>query len=131
MAGVLKVLLWAYGIMLIVFGLLGIFFPDWMSGSLFGVDNITGFVKLTMGMLGAVYIAAGVWLAAAGRDPLKDISWVKFVILKIALSVVLFVYSLVQSYIEVSAVNIIFLIVDFIWGLAFLIAYPWRTKRAS
>lgn len=129
MSGVLKVLLWAYGIILVVLGLLGIFFPDWMSESLFGVDNITGFVKSIMGMLGAVYIAAGIWLAMAGRNPLQDISWVKFVILKIFLSVVVVVYAFIRSFIEPSAVSITFLVIDFIWGLAFLVAYPWRMSR--
>ncbi len=129
MAGVLKVLLWAYGILLIILGLTGIFFPDWLSNSLFAVADISGFTKLTIGMLGAVYLAAGVWLAAAGRDPLKDISWIKFVILKIALSVVFVVYALTRSYVEINAMNITFLVVDFIWGLAFLIAYPWRKSR--
>ncbi len=129
MFGVLKVLLWAYGILLIILGLAGIFFPDWLSDSLFDVADISSFTKLTIGMLGAVYLAAGVWLAAAGRDPLKDISWIKFVILKIALSVVFVVYALTRSYVEINAVNISFLVVDFIWGLAFLIAYPWRKSR--
>ena len=129
MVGVLKVLLWAYGILLIILGLTGIFFPDWLSDSLFAVTDISSFTKLTIGMLGAIYLAAGVWLAAAGRDPLKDISWIKFVILKIALSVVFVVYALTRSYVEINAVNISFLVVDFIWGLAFLIAYPWRKSR--
>jgi hypothetical protein len=129
MAGVLKVLLWAYGIMLIILGLSGIFFPDWIAESFFSVDDISNFGQLTMGMLGAIYIASGIWLAMAGRDPLKDISWVKFVILKIALTVVFVIYALIQSYVEANAMNITFLVVDFIWGLAFLIAYPWRTSR--
>jgi hypothetical protein len=129
MAGVFKVLLWAYGIMLIVLGLAGILFPDWLAETFFTVGDITGFSKFAVGLLGAIYIAAGVWLAAAGREPLQDISWVKFVILKIALSVVFVIYALVQSLVEANAMNITFLVVDFIWGLAFIIAYPWWKSR--
>jgi|WetSurMetagenome_2_1015567.scaffolds.fasta_scaffold509805_1 hypothetical protein len=129
MTGILKALLIIYGVILVVLGIGLVIFPEQTASSLLSFDNLASSAKLFAGMLGAVYIAVGIYLAAAGGDPLRHISWVKFIILKIGLSLAFIVYALSRSYVETNALNISMLVVDFIFGLAFLITYPWRSTR--
>ena len=129
MTGVLKVLLWIYGVVLVAIGLGNIIAPDWMAETAFGIDNLTNDGLFMSAMLGAIYIAAGFFIAAAGRDPLRYISWVKFAVLKIGISVVIVIYALIQEYIEPSGMVITMLAVDFAFGLAFLIFYPWKLRK--
>lgn len=131
MTGVLRVLLWIYGIILIVVGLGCIISPDWMAEIFYGVENLPNGGLFFVVMLGSVFVPIGVWLAAAGRDPVKFITWVKFVILKIGIWIVVEVFTLIKGYIEPDAMVITLLVVDFIFGLAFLVFYPWRAARES
>ncbi len=131
MTGILKVLLWVYGIILIVVGLGSIVIPDWMAETFFGVENLTNGGLFFGAMLGSMFIPVGIWLATAGRDPIRNITWVKFVVLKIGIWLVVELYTLIEGYIEPNAMVITLLIVDFIFGLAFLIFYPWKSKKQS
>jgi hypothetical protein len=131
MTGVLKVLLRVYGIILIVVGLGCIIFPDWMSETFYGIEDLTNGGLFFAAMLGSVFIPVGVWLAAAGRDPTKYITWVKFAILKIGIWLIVEAYTLIKSYVEPNAMVITLLIVDFIFGLAFLVFYPWKERGNS
>lgn len=129
MTGVLKALLWIYGIILIVVGVGCVITPDWMAETFYGVENLPNGGLFFAAMLGSLFIPVGIWLATAGRDPIKNITWVKFVILKIGIWLVVEIYTLIKGYIEPDAMVITLLIVDFIFGLAFLIFYPWKARK--
>jgi hypothetical protein len=129
MTGALKALLWIYGIILIVVGVGCVITPDWMAETFYGVENLPNGGFFFAAMLGSLFIPVGIWLATAGRDPIKNITWVKFVILKIGIWLVVEIYTLIKGYIEPDAMVITLLIVDFIFGLAFLIFYPWKARK--
>jgi hypothetical protein len=131
MTGVLKVLLIVYSVILVILGLGFVIFPAQTASSLLSFDDLASSARFFAGMLGAVYIAVGLYLTSAGGDPLRHISWVKFIILKIGLSLTFVIYALSQSYIEPNALNIVMLVVDFAFGVAFLIAYPWRSVKSG
>ena len=131
MTGVLKVLLWIYGVVLVIGGLGLIFTPEWLAENAFGFENVTNVGIFVAALLGAIYVSAGVWLFAAGRDPLRHISWVKFTILKIALSLAVIAYALIKDYVEINAMVIVLMVYDFVWGVALLIFYPWRTTKTG
>jgi hypothetical protein len=129
MTGVLKVLLWIYGILLVVGGLSLIFVPEWLGENAFNIENITGITMFFAPLLGAIYIAAGIWLAAAGRQPLQNISWLKFVILKTGLSTGVMFYVIMREYMDFSATTTGLLIYEIVFCLVFLIFYPWKVKN--
>ena len=131
MTSVLKVLLWVYGIILIVVGLGCIISPDWMADTFYGIEDLTNGGLFFTTMLGSVFVPVGIWVAAAGRDPVKYIIWVKFVIMKIGIWLLVEIYTLIKGYIEPDAMVITLLAVDFIFGLAFLIFYPWKARKNS
>jgi hypothetical protein len=131
MTGVLKVLLIIYSVILVILGLGFVIFPAQTASSLLGFDDLSSSARFFAGMLGAVYIAVGLYLASVGGDPARHISWVKFIILKIGLSLAFVIYALSQSYIEANALNIVMLVVDFAFGVAFLVAYPWRSAKSG
>ncbi len=133
MTGVLKVLLWIYGIGLILMGLCCIITPDWIfeTLSLSGILNLSNNALLIGAELGIVYIAAGVWIAAAGRDPLRHLTWIKFAILKSALSIVALIYVFIQEYVDSFSSVMIPVIFDAVFMIAFLIFYPWKTKNTK
>ena len=129
MVKALKVLLYIYGIILVLSGLALIFMPDQMAAS-WGVSGITNFAKFCGAGLGAIYLAAGIWVLVATRDPLRHINWVKFVITKGALSIVVGVYAIIVGYIELQP-SLWILIVDAVLIILFLVFYPWRTALVS
>ena len=99
MVKALRVLMYIYGAILILVGLSLLFLPEQMA-AMYGTSNISSFAKFTAAGLGSIYLAAGVWIAAAGRDPLRDIRWVKSVITKGALSIVAGAYTIVMGYVK-------------------------------
>jgi hypothetical protein len=129
MTGVLKALLWIYGIILIVVGVGCVVIPDWMAETFYGIEDLPNGGLFFAAMMGSLFIPVGIWLAAAGRDPIRNITWVKFAILKIGIWLVVEIYTLIKGYIEPNAMVITLLIVDFIFGLAFLIFYPWKANN--
>ena len=78
----------AYGVVLILVGLGVIIVPDKIA-ELWRLGEIADYSKFLLANAGAIYVAAGVGVVAAGRDPLQHISWVKFAITKCILTVVL------------------------------------------
>jgi hypothetical protein len=129
MAKGLKVVMIIYGVILVLVGLLLIFLPD-QAADMWGVSDITDFAKFTGLGLGAVYLAAGVWVVVAGRDPLQHINWVKFVITKGALSIVASVYAIIMDYIPASPFMWM-LVVDAVLIALLLVFYPWRAARSG
>jgi hypothetical protein len=127
MTTALKVVMIVYGVILILGGLADIVIPDQVA-EMYGLGECPGYVKWMAAGMGTILIAAGVWLIAAGRDPLRHIYWVKFVITKSILTVVVTAYSTAQGYVDFSQVMGL-IIVDAVFAVAFLALYPWRAAR--
>ena len=129
MVKALKVVMIVYGLIILLIGLANIVIPDQVA-KMYGIEEIPAYVKWLAAVMGAVFIAAGVWVIAAGRDPLRHIYWVKFVITKSVLSVVVTVYSILVGYVDFSQVGGV-IILDGIFAVAFLALYPWRAAQSG
>jgi len=125
----LKVVMIVWGALVVLSGLALIVIPDQMREYAI-LGEHAGHVKWIMGLLGAVWIAAGVWVIAASRDPIRHIYWVKFVITMSVIAVVAGVYSIIQGYVEFSQVMVSTLF-DAVFAVAFLVFYPWRAIRGE
>ena len=125
----LKVVMIVIGVIMILLGLNCVFNPEGM-GKMHGFTESIGIVNWLAGVLGANFIAIGVWLIAAGRDPLRNIYIVKLVITLSILLLVFNLYSVSQGYLGFSAV-LPHIILDVIFAVALLICYPWRAARIS
>jgi hypothetical protein len=127
MVRALRVTMTVYGAILVLFGLGLIFMPDQIAG-IGGITDIPSYGKWTMAVLGATFVAACVWVIAAGRDPLQHIYWVKFVITLPFLLLVINIYSIIRGYISFSHVAAC-IALDVIFAVLFLVFYPWRPRR--
>ncbi len=125
----LKVLLIVTAVFHISVGLALTITPEQWA-SLAGIAQISVYERWLMGLFGISLISGGVFIAAARRDPLQHIYWVKFAILRSILTVVFGIYLLVQDYVTFSQVGPI-IVLDAIFAAAFLILYPWRAARAN
>ncbi len=125
----LKIALITLGVIVILLGLAFIVIPELLA-STFGFGEIPNYAPYVMAMLGISFIAPGVWLIVAGRDPLRHIAWVKFAILWSLLGVVAGVYSILQGAVDFSQVGI-GIIQDAVFATAFLVFYPYRAARGS
>jgi hypothetical protein len=125
----LKVVMIVYGVILICGGLMDIFAHDVVI-RMYGLTEVASFVKWMGEIIGAAFIAIGVWVVAASRDPLRDITWVKLVITKGLLTVVVTVHSIIAGFVDFSQVGQI-IILDAVFAVAFLVLYPWRAARIS
>lgn len=125
----LKVLLIIIGVVYILVGLATIIIPDQWA-ALGGIEEISAYERWLLAVLGASFIAAGVWVIVAWRDPLRHINWVKFVILKSILTVVVGVYLITQDYVDFSQVGPV-IILDAVFTVALLALYPWRAARSG
>ena len=125
----LKVALILFGAISILSGLAHIIVP-YQLASMVGFGEIADYVPYLMAMVGICFIAPGVWLIVAGRDPLKHITWVKFAILWSILAVVAGLYSIIQGAVNFSQVGMV-IILDAVFAVAFLALYPYRAARAE
>ena len=118
-----------FGVLVVLSGLADIIIPDQVK-ELYGLGETADYVNWMGALLGAAYIAAGFWIIIAGRDPLRHINWVKFVITWCILTVVINVYSITQGYVDFSQ-NGGSIIFDAVFAVVFLALYPWRAARSS
>ena len=125
----LKVVMIVYGVVLILMGLLDIFAQDVVI-EMYGFGEVASYVKWMGEVIGAAFIAIGVWVVVAGRDPLQHICWVKFVITKALLTLVVTVHSVIVGYVDFNQVGV-GIIFDAVFAAAFLALYPWRAARLS
>jgi hypothetical protein len=85
----LKITMIVFGAVLVIEGILDIAFPTQRAAGM-GLGECAAQATLPMFVLGASWVAAGAWTVAAGLDPLRNLSWVKFALtLPSALLVVL------------------------------------------
>ena len=125
----LKIALITLGVIVILLGLAFIVIPELLA-STFGFGEIPNYAPYVMAMLGISFIAPGVWLIVAGRDPLRHIAWVKFAILWSLLGVVAGVYSIIQGAVNFSQAGP-GIILDGVFAVAFLALYPYRAARSG
>ena len=124
----LKVLLIIAGVLHILVGLAIVIIPDQWA-AMGGIEEISEYERWLLAVLGASFLAIGVWVTVAGRNPLQHLNWVKFVILKSLLTVIVGVYLIIQGFVAFSQVGPI-IILDAIFAAAFLVFYPWRSARS-
>ena len=118
-----------YGALGILLGLMLIVAPN-QAASMFGFGEISDYTKYFMALCGISFIAPGVWLVVAGRDPLRHITWVKFAVLWSILAVVAGLYSIVQGVVTFSQAGT-GIILDAVFAVAFLVLYPYRAARGT
>ena len=128
MSKTLKVILVLYGVVIILVGLAGIVAPEQIA-EIWEHTGVVGYAKWFVAALGAVYIAAGVWLIVAGREPQPQVNWVKFVITKILLSLAVTVYAILREFIGFNAAIGLVIGVDAVFAILFLVFYPWSSRQ--
>ncbi len=125
----LKVTMIVWGVIHILLGLVLIVAPH-QAASMMGFGEIAGFGMYVATLWGAALLAASIWIIVAGRNPLRHITWVKFVILLSLLGLVVQLYSVLQGAVDFSQAGV-GIIEDAVFAAAFLIFYPWRAARVS
>ncbi len=125
----LKVALIVWGVIHALLGLVVVVAPS-QTAIMMGFGEITGFGLYIAPLWGTALIAASVWIIAAGRDPLRHIAWVKFVILLSLLGLVVQLYSVVQGAVDFSQAGV-GIIEDAVFAAAFLAFYPYRAVRGG
>ncbi len=120
----LKVSMAAYGIGGLFFGLSYLIFPTQMSQAQ-GAEVITDFLRGSKMTLGAALVPAGIFVALAARDPIKNISWVRFAAAFALLFFSVAIYVGVFVYQEFGRVWL-GLIIHGPFAALFLILYPRR-----
>ena len=125
----LKVVLIVWGVLHILLGLALIVVP-YQAASMMGFGEIADYVPYLMAMVGICFIAPGVWLVVAGRDPLQHITWVKFAILWSILGLVVQLYSVMQGAVDFSQAGV-GIIEDAVFAVAFLALYPYSAARGG
>lgn len=128
MSKTLKVILIVYGVVIILVGLAGIVAPEQIA-EIWQHTDVVGYAKWFVAALGAVYIAAGIWLIVAGCEPQPQINWVKFVITKILLSLAVTVYAILREFIGINTAMGLVIGVDAVFAILFLVFYPWGTRQ--
>lgn len=129
MTKALKVTMIVYGIIGILYGLMSIFLLEQMA-EWFNSPAPSDFEKYMGAALGLANIAAAVFLIIASRDPIKNISWVKFAIVWALFWIVGIVYALARGYVDFSQEGIA-LIIHIVFAALFLIFFPWKAKQVS
>jgi hypothetical protein len=124
----LKVALIVVGAIHILFGLSFIFIPEQWA-TLAGAGETTAYVRWLFALLGASFIAGGVYVIVAGRDPLQHINWVKYVILKNALVIIGGAYLIIRGYVDFSQIGAV-IILDAVIAAVLLAFYPWRAASS-
>ena len=123
----LKIVMIVCGVLVVLSGLALIVMPDQMPEYTVLGEN-AGQVKWIVGLLGAIWVAAGAWLIIASRDPIRHINWVKFVITWFIIAFLAGISSIIQGNVEFSQVTVSTLF-DGIFAVVFLALYPWRAAK--
>ena len=123
----LKVVMTVYVVVHVLLGLIDITMHDFMA-TLLRISDVPSYVNWMEEVTGAIFIALGVWIAIAARDPIQHIRWVKFAITASSLILIVSVHSILAGYVEFSQVAIS-IVVPVIFVVALLVCYPWRLAR--
>ncbi len=120
----LKIALIIYGAILLAQGIIFIVAPDWAAEKS-GFEELATYVPYFLAIIGAAFIAAGVWFAMTGLDPIRNINGVRFAVLWASLLLVIQLYSLGQGYVEFNQIWP-GVVLNAIFATAFLVFYPYR-----
>ena len=75
----LKVVMIVFGVLLILMGIINLFMPEQWA-EMHGMGGGPSYVKWMAALSGVFVITVGFWVIVAGRDPIRHINWVKFLI---------------------------------------------------
>lgn len=125
----LRVVMIIYAIIGILFGLAMIFIADQLR-EWFNYAQAPDDVRYFTTALGAMFISSGVFVFMAARDPIKNISWVKYAILLALLSLCAALYTWVRGYSDFSQVGLA-MIIHAVFAALLFIFYPWRVRQGS
>ena len=119
----LRVALIIYGAIHIVQGIILLVAPERMTEL---ADFATlGPSEYFLAIIGGTFIAAGVWFAMSGMNPLQNINGIRFAILWAGLLLVIPLFTLAYSYVNFG--HIWFMVVqNAVFAVAFMIFYPYR-----
>jgi len=120
----LKIALVIYGAIFLAQGIIFIVAPHW-AAERSGFEGIAAYVPYFLAIIGSAFIAAGVWFAMTGLDPIRNINGVRFAVLWASLLLVIQLYSLGQGYVEFHQIWPS-VILNAVFTTAFLIFYPYR-----
>jgi len=119
----LKVALIIYGAIHIVQGIILLVAPERITE--FSGFEALGSSEYFLAIIGGAFIAAGVWFAMTGLDPIRNINGVRFAVLWAALLLIIPLFTLWYDYVNFG--HIWFIVVqNAIFAAAFLIFYPYR-----
>lgn len=124
----LKVVMIVYGVVHILLGLMDITMHE-LVATLYGFGEVARYVNWMGEVIGALFIAIGVWVIFAARDPIRHINWVKFAITTSSLVLVVSVHSILVGYVQFSQVGGSIVLAG-IFVVALLASYPWRMARS-
>ena len=122
----LKVALVLFGAIHITQGIVLIIAPDRVA-ELSGFGELAVYVPYIFAILGATFIAAGVWFITTSFDPLQNITGVKLAILWSALLLIVQLYTVTQGYVTFSQ-TWTEIALTAIFTVAFLFFYPYRRR---
>lgn len=119
----LKAALIIYGAIHIVQGIIMLVAPERIT-ELSSFEAL-GASEYFLAIIGGAFIAAGVWFAVTGLDPLQNINGVRFAVLWAGLLLVVPLFTLGYDYVNFG--HIWFIVVqNAIFAASFLIFYPYR-----
>ena len=122
----LKAALIIYGAIHIVQGIILLVAPERLT-ELAGFEALgaSNQSEYFLAIIGGTFIAAGVWFAMTGLEPLQNINGVRFAILWAALLLIIPLFTLGYEYVNFD--HIWFIVVqNAIFTASFLIFYPYR-----
>ena len=125
----LKVMLFIYGVIVILMGLVDIFMPDLLM-QMYGFGEVAGIANYFGEIISAIFMAIGVWTIVAARDPLRYIIWLKFVITMSLFAITFSVHSMLVGYVDFSQISTPIIFHGF-FAVVFLVLYPWGATRTS
>ncbi len=118
-----------YAVIGILFGLTFIFLPSIVAG-MFGLDAVPPTTSAIGAVLGASFISACIFLIVAARDPIKNILWVKYVIVFAILSFAAELSNVPRGY-EGFDQALEGIVIHGLFAVLFLIFYPWHRKESN
>jgi hypothetical protein len=125
----LKVTMIVYGVIGILFGLGYIIIPDQMA-DWFNLDLGPDSTYSILALLGVQNIITAVFIIMAARDPIKNISWVKFAIAWGLLAAVAALYAIIRGYVDFGQIGSA-IITHIVFAILLLICYPWKSQASS
>lgn len=123
----LKTTMFVWGVVIAAFGLAFIFVPTQLVET-FGYEGGPEWISAIMAGYGGCFIAASAFVLSAARNPLQNLSWVKFAIVFSGLDILTALYSVGRGYVHFgqAAMGIVLFAVFLV---AFLALYPRGRSR--